>query len=98
MGSPVTYKGTWEGKAYEDKGSVLQIEPGKIIVSTFWSSLSGLPDIPENYQTVRYELSAGGDGTRLTITQDNNASQEDANHSEQNWKMVLEGMKKLVEG
>ncbi len=98
MGSPVTYKGTWEGKAYEDKGSVLQIEPGKIIVSTFWSSLSGLLDIPENYQTVRYELSAGGDGTRLTITQDNNASQEDANHSEQNWKMVLEGMKKLVEG
>jgi uncharacterized protein YndB with AHSA1/START domain len=60
VGSPITYKGTWEGKAYEDKGRVIQIEPGKLLVSTFWSSLSGLPDIPENYKTVRYELSAEG--------------------------------------
>jgi uncharacterized protein YndB with AHSA1/START domain len=80
------------------KTRVLQIEPGKLLVSTFWSSLSGLPDIPENYKTVRYELSAEGDVTRLTITQDKNDSQEEANHSEQNWKMVLDGMKKLIEG
>ncbi len=98
VGSPITYTGTWEGKAYEDKGRVLQIEPGKLLVSTFWSSLSGLPDTPENYKTVRYELSTEGDGTRLTITQDNNDTQEEANHSEQNWKMVLDGMKKLLEG
>jgi uncharacterized protein YndB with AHSA1/START domain len=98
VGSPITYQGTWEGKAYQDKGKVLQVAPGKLLVSTFWSSLSGLPDVPENYQTVRYELSTEGSGTRLTITQDNNATQEDANHSEQNWKMVLDGMKKLLEG
>jgi uncharacterized protein YndB with AHSA1/START domain len=98
VGSPITYQGTWEGKAFEDKGKVLQIEPGTLLVSTFWSSFSGLPDIPENYQTVRYELSAEGDGTRLTITQDNNVSQEDADHSAQNWKTVLDGMKKLLEG
>jgi uncharacterized protein YndB with AHSA1/START domain len=98
VGSPITYYGIWEGKAYEDKGKVLQVEPGKLLVSTFWSSLSGLPDVPENYKTVRYELSAESDGTRLTITQDNNDTQEDANHSEQNWKIVLDGMKKLVEG
>ncbi len=97
VGSPITYTGTWEGKAYEDKGRVLQIEPGKLLVSTFWSSLSGLPDTPENYKTVRYELSTEGDGTRLTITQDNNDTQEEANHSEQNW-IMLDGMKKLLEG
>ena len=98
VGSPITYKGLWNGKAYEDKGKVLQIEIEKLLVSTFWSSLSGLPDVPENYKTVRYELTADGNGTRLTITQDNNDSQEDANHSEQNWKMVLDGLKKLLEG
>ena len=97
VGSPIIYKGVWEGRAYEDKGRVLQVEPGKLLVSTFWSSLSGVPDLPENYKTVRYELSAEGDGTRLTVIQDNNASQEEADHSEQNWKMVLEGIKKLVE-
>jgi uncharacterized protein YndB with AHSA1/START domain len=98
VGSPITYKGTWEGKVYEDKGKVLQVEPGKLLVSTFWSSLSGLPDVPESYKTVRYDLSTEGSGTRLTITQDNNDSQEEASHSEQNWKMVLDGMKKLLEG
>jgi len=97
VGSPITYEGIWEGKAYKDKGEILQVEPGKLLVSTFWSALAGLPDVPENYQTVRYELSAEGGGTRLTITQDNNATQEDANHSAQNWNMVLEGMKKILE-
>ena len=97
VGSQIVYEGTWEGKAYSDKGKVLQVEPGKLLVSTFWSSLSGLPDVPENYQTVHYELSAESSGTRLTVLQDNNATQEDANHSAQNWRMVLDGMKRLLE-
>ena len=76
----------------------MQLEPGKLIVSTFWSSLSGLPDAPENYKTVRYELSSEGSVMRLTIIQDNNDSEEEARHSEENWKMVLDGIKNLVEG
>lgn len=98
VGSPITYKGSWEGKTYEDKGKVLQVEPGMLLVSTYWSSMTGLPDIAENYKTVRYELAPQGGGTRLTIIQDNNATHEEAVQSEQNWKMVLEGIKKLIEG
>jgi uncharacterized protein YndB with AHSA1/START domain len=97
VGSPIRYKGVWQGKAYEDKGKVLQLEPGKLIVSSFWSSLEGEADIPENYKIVRYELLDEGGGTRLTIVQDNNATEEDARHSEQNWKMVLGGIKALLE-
>jgi uncharacterized protein YndB with AHSA1/START domain len=97
VGSPITYQGVWQGKPYEDKGKVLQVVPEKLLVSTFWSALAGKPDLPENYNTVRYELAPQGSGTRLTLTQDNNASQEEADHSAQNWSMVLEGMKKLLE-
>ena len=97
VGSSITYKGIWQGKSYEDKGQVLQNKPEKLLVSTFWSSLGGLPDLPENYKTVRYELSNTGSATRLTITQDNNATQEEADHSTQNWNMVLQGVKKLLE-
>jgi uncharacterized protein YndB with AHSA1/START domain len=97
VGSPISYKGVWQGNPYEDQGKVLQFEPEKLIVSTFWSSLSGLPDIPENYKTVRYELSSEDAETRLTIIQDNNISEEEARHSEQNWKMVLDGIKRLLE-
>jgi uncharacterized protein YndB with AHSA1/START domain len=98
VGSPITYKGEWQGKAYEDKGQILQIEPGKLIVSTYWSPLSGLPDIPENYKTVRYELSSSAEGTSLTVIQDNNDTRDEADHSEENWNLVLEGLKKLLEG
>src|SRR5690349_17634247 len=98
VGSPITYKGEWKGKPYEDKGKVLEIETGKRLVSTFWSALAGLPDKPENYKTIGYELAPAGHATKLTITQDNNASQEEADHSAENWKSVLDGIKKLLEG
>ena len=97
VGSPITYKGEWQGKSYEDKGRILQVEPEKLLVSTFWSALSGLPDVPENYQTVRYELSSNGDETTLNLIQDNNATQEAADHSSENWRMVLDGLKNLLE-
>lgn len=97
VGSPITYKGVWEGKAYEDKGKVLHVEPNKLLISTFWSSLSGIKDLPENYKTVRYDLAAEGKETLLTITQDNNNTQDEASNSEQNWKAVLAEMKNLIE-
>jgi len=98
VGSPIIYKGQWKGKSYQDKGTIIQIELGKRLVSTYWSSMAGLPDAPENYKTVRYELSPEGLGTRLIVTQDNNASLEETDQSSQNWKMVLKDIKKLLEG
>lgn len=98
VGSPILYKGEWEGKAFEDKGEILEIEPEKVLKSTHWSPLSGVPNIPENYHTVTYILSDRGDNTEVTITQDNNATEQEQAHSEKNWKTVLEGMKSLLEG
>lgn len=97
VGSPIKYRGVWQGKAYEDKGEILEIIPQKLLVSSFWSSMEGRPDVPENYKTVRYELAPEGQATRVTISNDNNGSQEDAEHTAKNWQMVLESMKKLLE-
>ena len=98
VGSPIIYRGEWEGKPFEDKGKILEIEPEKTLKSTHWSPLSGVPDTPENYHTVTYTLTGQGESTEVTITQDNNASEEEKAHSEKNWQTVLEGMKKLLEG
>ncbi len=57
VGSPIIYKGEWQGKPYEDKGTILEFEPETLLVTTHWSPLSGVPDIPENYHKVSYELS-----------------------------------------
>jgi uncharacterized protein YndB with AHSA1/START domain len=97
VGSPITYKGEWQGKPFEDKGKIVEFEPGKRLRSTHWSPLSGVPDSPENYHTVTYELSGTDGSTDVTITQDNNANEEERMHSEQNWKTVLDGKKKLLE-
>jgi uncharacterized protein YndB with AHSA1/START domain len=96
-GSPIAYRGVWEGKTYEDKGRILRLLPGKLLESTYWSSMSGLEDAPENYDTIAYELTEVEGGTRLSIVQDNNPSEESARHSEGNWNMVLKGMKALLE-
>ncbi len=98
VGSPITYRGVWQGKAYEDKGRILEIEPPRLLVSSYWSPMEGKPDLPENYKKVRYELVPQGSATQVTISNDNNASLEDADHTSQNWQMVLEGLKKVVEG
>jgi uncharacterized protein YndB with AHSA1/START domain len=98
VGSPIHYRGVWEGKPYEDKGQIVQIEPEKLLVSTYWSPLSGVPDLPAYYKTVRYELTPAGRATRVTITQDNNDTEEEMAQSSSNWEMVLGGMKKLLEG
>ena len=97
-GSPIIYKGIYEGKTYEDKGSVLKVEPEKLLLITHWSPLSGSPDTPENYHKVSYELAVENGNTQLTITQDNNSSEEEQEQNAKFWKMVLDGMKKLLEG
>ena len=97
VGSPITYTGVWEGKEYEDKGIIKAIEPGKYLSTTYWSSFSGTPDAPENYQDVSYTLEAEGNGTKLTVHQGNIQSAEKRDHSAQNWRMVLDAMKKLLE-
>jgi uncharacterized protein YndB with AHSA1/START domain len=96
-GSPILYRGEWQGKPFEDKGQVVEVEPEKRLVTTHWSPLSGVPDRPENYHMVTYELVEKDGRIEVTIRQDNNSSEEEKQHSEQNWKTVLEGMKKLME-
>lgn len=98
VGSRIIYKGVWEGKEYQDGGIILQFVPEKIFQSTYWSSMSGTEDKPENYVTVTYELSKDGDSVLLSLTQDNCKTEEQKKHLESNWSMVLEALKKVVEG
>jgi uncharacterized protein YndB with AHSA1/START domain len=97
-GSPIVWRGEWKGRSYEDKGTVLAVEPEKLLKYTHWSPMGGSEDKPENYHTVTYEL-AGEDGkTTLTLKQDNNASQEEADKmANDNWGPVLNGLKETVE-
>ena len=96
VGGPITFSGEWDGKSYEDKGTILAIDPPRLLKYSYWSSMSGTEDKPENYANVTYALSEKDGVTTLEITQDNVKSQQALEHSEQNWKMVFDGLKDLL--
>ena len=97
VGSRITFKGIWDGKEYLDGGIILQLEPGKILQYTYWSSMSGTEDIPENYSTITFELVKEDDGTLLTLTNDNCKTEQMRDHLTENWEMVLNGLCALLE-
>jgi len=96
-GSSIAFRGVWEGKPYEDKGTILDIEPGKFVRYSYWSSFSGKADTPENYAHVSYAVIPVSGGTELTILQDGIDTPEARDHSESNWGMILDNLKKMVE-
>ncbi len=97
IGDPITFSGEWEGHKYQDGGIILDIDPPKYLKYTYWSSMSGTEDKPENYNNITYELTEDNGITTLTVTQDGVKNQQAAEHSEQNWKTVFEGLKKIIE-
>lgn len=96
-GSPIVWKGEWQGKPYEDKGVILQFKPERTLQYTHFSPLSGVPDKPENYHTVTVELTPDGNRTGVSLTQDKNASEEERAHSAKNWEMMLVALKQFLE-
>ena len=97
IGSPITFSGVWEGKPYIDKGTILQIEKEKILKYNYWSSFSGTEDVPANYANITYSLEEKDGQTMFTILQDSIKTKEARDHSEQNWRMVMNSLKELLE-
>ena len=97
QGSPLIYRGVWEGKPFEDKGTILEIDPPHLLRTTYFSPLSGKPDAPENYAEVTYRLAAEAGGTKLTVTQSNIPDEAGKTRSEGKWGMVLDTNKKGIE-
>ena len=97
-GHPITWSGEYQGKAYQDHGTVLEVQPEQSLVVTHFSPMVGLADVPENYHTITYRLAERDGTTHLALTQDNNRSAEEAAHSSAVWRDMLVGLKHVVEG
>jgi len=97
VGSPISWKGEWQGRAYEDKGIILQVVPERVLEYSHFSPLAGVPDVPENYHLVTVELSPDGERTRVALSQDNNPTERARERSERNWGMMLAALKQFLE-
>jgi uncharacterized protein YndB with AHSA1/START domain len=96
-GSPIVHRGEYQGKPYEDKGTIVRVVPRRLLIHTHWSPVSGLPDVPESYQEVSWVLSERDGKTEIRVTEDNVPSDEAKAASEQAWEAALGGLRDLVE-
>ena len=97
VGSPILFTGNWQGTEYRDKGTILKLETEKIFQYNYWSSFSGLPDSPENYSIIAFELTPDNSDTMLTLTHSNFATETMYEHLDKNWDVTLASMKKITE-
>jgi uncharacterized protein YndB with AHSA1/START domain len=97
-GSTIVHRGEWQGKPYEDKGRIVKLDPPHTFVHTHWSPMSKVPDSEENYQEVTWSLAEKDGKTTLTVGEVNLPSEEAKSVSDQSWPMVLDNLKKLLEG
>ncbi|MBX3006872.1 MAG: SRPBCC domain-containing protein [Melioribacteraceae bacterium] len=97
IGSPIVFQGVWDGTEYKDKGTILEFIPEKKLKYDYWSSFSPLEDKPENYQQITFTIEVGGDTTVLALIQENITDETTRGHSENNWKMILNQIKQIVE-
>ncbi|WP_331722863.1 SRPBCC domain-containing protein [Nocardia sp. NBC_00511] len=96
VGGDISWQGEWQGKPYEDRGRVLEVTPTQRLAVTHYSPMTGLPDIPENYHTVTWILTAEPGGTTVTIRQGNNRAEGEVAESEKTWGMVLDSLKSYL--
>lgn len=96
-GSPIFWRGEYGGQSYEDKGQVLEVAPDRLLKVTHFSPMTGLPDTPENYHTLTFQLHEHDGITYVSLSQDNNADEAEAQRATENWNMMLSGLKKTVE-
>ncbi len=88
-GSPITWKGEWQGKSFEDHGRVLKVREPDLLKYSHTG-----PDGSEHIVTIELKETAGS--THLRLSQDNNPTAKAKEHAEANWTTMLDGLKKLL--
>ena len=97
IGSPIIFRGNLHWTDFENKGTILQFEPEKAFQYNYWSTLSCLPDIPENHIIVGFVLSPIAIQTELTLTLSNITDEVTYKHLDFYWTVTLDVFKKLCE-
>ena len=104
-GSPLVWKGNFDGvELVAVKGVIIKIQAEKFLAYTTIDPNSQVPDQPENYLTVTYELAEEDGQTILTITQGDYRTVADGDKRYQEtiagggWSPILQEVRKLTEG
>lgn len=97
-GGPIIISGPWYKTHFENKGTVLCYKPLSTLSYTHLSSLSRLPDAPENHAIYEFILLSKGDvATELTFSAKQFATSAIYHHLAFYWRVTLHKIKQQVE-
>lgn len=92
-GSSIQWKGEWKGKPFEDTGRVLKVKEPELLSYTHTST--GAEGASQEH-VITIELKEAGGVTHLRLTQDNNHTDEERQHAEETWTLMLDELKKML--
>ncbi|HEV7781318.1 MAG TPA: SRPBCC family protein [Chitinophagaceae bacterium] len=96
-GSPIRFRTEWDGKVFEQWGTILEVIPNELIKYSLFAARPGLEDKPENYFSMSYILKEEDGHVILEIHQqdDRPGAKQAEVQGEEN--PVLAGLKTLCE-
>ncbi|MES2274793.1 MAG: SRPBCC domain-containing protein [Bacteroidota bacterium] len=97
VNSPIIIEGNLHGMAFKNKGTVLKYDPYHTLCYSHLSSLSLLPDRPENYTNIEFKLEEQGGETGLNFTANNFPTETIKQHIGFYWNATLVILKELSE-
>ncbi len=97
VGNPIAFSGEFNGKEYEGKGILINVETNNQLQDSHWSPFDGLADEPKNYRIWTFGLNKKGEIIQLSITEDIIPTEKQKNRSDGFWNEVLLKIKQLVE-
>ena len=100
-GSPISFIGEFEGKAFKDHGEVRDFEDRRRLAFTHYSPASGKPDVRESYNFVDVRLEPQGERTRVLLSQTPLGGERPDDKTieafRRNWEVMLGGLKTAAE-
>ncbi len=102
VGDSIEWIGAQDGVVYV-KGELVMLDPEKTFSFTVFDPNASYADVPENYLTATYTLTATGDTTQLKVTQGDYNRVTEGNQRYQDtinqggWSAVLSSLKQVVE-
>lgn len=96
-GSPIIFSGMMHGIYLYNKGIILQFTPLICFKYNYFSNLSNLPDVPENYTKICFTLNENNAEVILELEISEINSYVDYKHLEMYWKPTLNIIKKFAE-
>ncbi len=101
IGDSLAWRSASDGIVYV-KGTILKVEPEKLLQYTTFDPNGGLNDVPSNYLTVTCNLSSEENRTTLSVSQGDFATAENGQERFEEtvggWNRVLAKIKEVVEG